>query len=436
MNEIKKIKYKIKDSEIKEINTVDELSILKNFNDIVWLSFEDIFFRDKFDFPLNLKTINIKKCGILDNLGGLPNEIENINITHCNWLSLDHLFINDLTRVETLDLRNNRLKYFPNKMPPNLTEFCISFNNLIKIPDTNCFGPNITTINISNNKIDNLPKWFKELNHENINLIVMPNYKIKYEDYLPYYKTDRPAGVYNIANEPQLDLNFLGVIFTPDVYYFPSDTIKPKTTSENLQNVHSTDIQETFAESVNKLMKIKTIDIKDIRQSVYDYYVTRNLKKPSFGKHVRKFMYEIFNRPTTIETNDQIFIRILNTNLDLGSIVQRCGVTYFEIFKKIWEITETHEHKEEMRKILRDDIFEARGVCFTGKVTKMVNSMSGFIPEINVGYSENEQINNMVIIIMRRAEKDKNINVYDEVKKELDNLKIDEEKQKIWLEAL
>ena len=46
---------------------------------------------------------------------------------------------------------------------------------------------------------------------------------------------------------------------------------------------------------------------------------------------------------------------VLFANFELTSIVSSCGVSYFDIFKKIWDIT--------------------------GKVTIMVISMTGFIEE-------------------------------------------------------
>jgi hypothetical protein len=415
---ISTIMYKLHNIPLEGINTIDELMILKNFNDIEWLLFDNIIFRNRFEFPTNLKTINIRNCGMLDNLSSLPSDIENINITNCNWLCLDHLFMNDVSKVVTLDLNANRLKYFPENFPPNLVEFSISLNNVVKIPDENCFGPNITTINIANNKIEKIPQWFRELNTGNVNIIALPNWKVKYED-LRGFDTERIETFQRITHTP----------------FYVDNRIKQKTTAEHSQNVHNGDIQKSFAQSVNKLLNIEAIPIDDIKSSVFEYYVTRNITKPNIGKRIRSVFGQLFGS-VDIESSDQRFIKLLNLNLNLSSVVQRCGVTYFEIFKKIWEITETHEHKEEMRSILRHDIWESKDVCFTGKVTKMVNSMSGFIPEINIGYSENEQINNIVIMIMRKAEIDSTINIRDEVKKELDLLKIDEEKQKNWLDAL
>ena len=83
---------------------------------------------------------------------------------------------------------------------------------------------------------------------------------------------------------------------------------------------------------------------------------------------------------------------------------------------------EINENKNEIRKVIRQEINSGLDVCFTGKVTRLVNALTGFIDDVQIGYSENEQINNAVIAIMRRHENDSTINVKEEIKKMLDEL--------------
>ncbi len=73
---------------------------------------------------------------------------------------------------------------------------------------------------------------------------------------------------------------------------------------------------------------------------------------------------------------------------------------------------------------------------FYWKSTSLVNSLTGFIEEVQVGISENEQISNVVITLMKKYENDPDIDIRAKVKEALDELKISEEKQKDWLNAL
>ncbi len=87
--------------------------------------------------------------------------------------------------------------------------------------------------------------------------------------------------------------------------------------------------------------------------------------------------------------------------------------------------------------VIKQEIIDGMNYCFTGRVTRLVNSLTGFIDGINIGISENEQINNAVIAAIRRCEKDKNLNIVQEVTKILDELNItDKEQRNIWLDAV
>ena len=41
---------------------------------------------------------------------------------------------------------------------------------------------------------------------------------------------------------------------------------------------------------------------------------------------------------------------------------------------------------------------DALCMCFTGRITRLVNTLSGFVPEVEIKISENEQISNLVIV--------------------------------------
>jgi len=146
------------------------------------------------------------------------------------------------------------------------------------------------------------------------------------------------------------------------------------------------------------------------------------------------FYYYIFDG-FNIGKNIMIINQILS-DCKLTTIISKNGVMYSEIFERIWSISNIHKHKTEIRKILKDEIYAGIGVCFTGRVTRLVNVLCGFIDGVQISYSENEQINNAIITTRRRCEEDKTLNIIDEAKQVLTSLSVSEDKQKIWLEAL
>ena len=55
-----------------------------------------------------------------------------------------------------------------------------------------------------------------------------------------------------------------------------------------------------------------------------------------------------------------------------------------------------------MKGILNADVTNSLTTCFTGRVTRLVNVLSGFYPDINIQISVNEQISNVVQELRRK----------------------------------
>jgi Leucine-rich repeat (LRR) protein len=416
-------------------NNISELCNYNGYNDIIWLKIENITFTDLFYFPNKIEQLFINHCKNCSKLCYLSNNIRFVEITNCVLNTLKHLFIsiNAYNDLETLNVSYNRLTNVSDNLPNKLISLNLSYNDIDKLPNINCFSKEIQYINLSYNKLTDLPKWILELNETN--LICMPN-RFWFNSY-SNISLNRDIKEYHImiafrffdsslANKLITTRNIINNIDTrindeiehPLIGYNiglvkPNDSIV-KTTAEQAQNVHNSDIQDSFSKSVSVIMKYAVPkQIKYLSDAWY-YYVCDG----------------------TNFFNNISFINIITKNCNLTTIVSRCGVTYGEIFERIWSISSVHKYKKEIRNILRDEINAGKQLCFTGQVTRLVNSLSGFVDGVQISYSENEQINNAVIATMRRCENNKLLNVLDEVKKVLDELLVSEEKQEIWLSAL
>ena len=74
-------------------------------------------------------------------------------------------------------------------------------------------------------------------------------------------------------------------------------------------------------------------------------------------------------------------------------------------------------------------------VCFTGQVTRIANTLSGFIEGVQIRISTTEQINNAMSAVMRRCDKDTTLDARTEAEKILDELKVPKEQQGTWLDV-
>jgi hypothetical protein len=69
--------------------------------------------------------------------------------------------------------------------------------------------------------------------------------------------------------------------------------------------------------------------------------------------------------------------------------------TFQEIFNKVWSRIKSIENintQNEIIKILIQEIIESEDKCFLGKVTRIINSLSGFFNDIHINIPESEQI--------------------------------------------
>ncbi len=113
-------------------------------------------------------------------------------------------------------------------------------------------------------------------------------------------------------------------------------------------------------------------------------------------------------------------------------------MTYGELLEKIWFLIEKHPERKYIYKRLKTEIRESIGYCFTGRINRLVNVMSGYLDGINVGLSEEEEMQMLIqSLIKKLAEKKitKN-NAKDELTKIFDQFNYDKKKRESWFEAL
>ena len=424
-------------------DNIDDLYNCIDYNNIVWLKIINITFNHNFYFPMKLQQLFINKCNNCDKyFKQLPQNIRYVEITNCRLTNIKYLINSDYNynNFETLNLSFNHLTTIP-FLPNKLISLNLSNNGIAKILDNAFFPEEIQNIDLSFNQLNDLPESILNLNND-CNLILMPNYfwfnsysNISLNKEVKDYHiliadrffnsclVDKLNRVRNIMNNnlERIVENEMGVYNNNigDNLFIINNiknkiNIKVKTTAEQAQNVHNSDIQDSFSESVITIMKHDLPKTSNYLNRIWYYYIFDGIN--------------IFQ--------NLLFLSNIFYNCNLTTIVSRAGVTYGEIMERIWTITQNHNNKKEIRKILRDEINSGIGMCFTGQVTRLVNSLSGFVDGIQISYSENEQINNAVIATMRRCEANELLNILDEVKKVLDILEVPNDKQQIWLNAL
>ena len=96
------------------------------------------------------------------------------------------------------------------------------------------------------------------------------------------------------------------------------------------------------------------------------------------------------------------------TSQEIHSVL---NITFVELLLNLYSIVIKHEHKDEIFKILSEEIQNAECKCFTGRVNRLVSCLAGFDNNIQIQISEGEQISNIISQIKKKLEDNSNYSV-------------------------
>jgi hypothetical protein len=130
---------------------------------------------------------------------------------------------------------------------------------------------------------------------------------------------------------------------------------------------------------------------------------------------------------------------ILFEYINCQDIHSTLNVTFSELLINILSFIDQHEAKQEIYKVLEQEMNDTICKCFTGRMSRLINCLNGFDDHIVINISDTEQIGNIIILI-----KDKLLveNIYtvqlhkDIVMKELYDRGYDKDTIDEWIEYI
>jgi hypothetical protein len=150
------------------------------------------------------------------------------------------------------------------------------------------------------------------------------------------------------------------------------------------QNVHSSSIQQSVKSSIYNLMK--------------------EVKEP--------FNYNYMDDSILMKQTKQL----LNDYCKNEEIHSQLECTFGELLDSIFlEISKMDEEKQmEIKKRINEEIKDSIGMCFTGRIVRIVNSLSGYSDKVSINISDSEEIGNVISLM-----KSKYMEI-DEIKKNVE----------------
>jgi len=292
----------------------------------------------------------------------LPNELPHSLISlRCGWNKLRRLPKHLPPNLRELICHNNNLTHLPNILPPTLRKLICHHNNLIHLPDN--LPINLRILRINNNRLMSLPISLTRLRRVRTFIYDDHNDIILYIPPQVRHWINRIRGTEHIA-----------------VYVG--------------QSVHNHSIQESVRESIERLTS-QPFDI-DEEQIINDI-----LSDNILSEQCKRELIEYCN-------NDEIH-----------SVLE---LTFKELLCYVWMTIQQHTDKDEIKNILNIEMRDAKCMCFTGRISRLINCLNGFTDLVRIEISDSEQIGNIIIVTQRRLTAKDNYSVEEHqkiVKKEL-----------------
>jgi len=370
--------------------------------------------------PPNLETLNMEtnKISILENL---PESLNCINLSENNISNMDYPFSDNLI---TLKLDVNRLNVYK-KLPKNLTTLSLHSNFFKTIELTD----NIVELDLTNNNLSEIPKLPKKIKSLNLSnnrikkidsfeeyeeLVFLKLEKLQLKRMVPVpntvtflsYKDNKIKKIkYIPKNVEYLDVSYNSIQELPIIlleyrnlatfiHYNNQLEIVPYIVSRWLdqmnnrglnannevyqdgQNVHNSTVQSSFRYSLNNLLK----DEKVLSfETVID-----QIKKTKFISDFNKDLVDQYCKE-----------------------LSRHGVyliTYQELLCNVWSRIQKNKNRDDLIKIYNDELDDGFQMCFTGRLTRLLNVLAGYYEDIEIQIGDNEQISNIIISLQKKYE--------------------------------
>jgi Leucine-rich repeat (LRR) protein len=300
-----------------------------------------------------------------------------------------------LTQLTELDLYSNLIKEIPNEIQflIQLTKLDLGYNLIKEIPNEIQFLIQLTHLNLNTNQIKEIPKEIQFLPQmtnlflQNNHIIELPLEIINLRNLIDFYYYNNP--IENLLN-PIIN-RFINRIKNKQIYNIHNDT----------QNVHSSSIQQSIKDSIFNLLK----QLKE----PYKYYYLDDLI-------------------LTQQTKEQLIEYSNCTNIHT-----QLECTFEELLNAIfYEINSFDLEKQiSAKKRINEEMLDGLCMCFTGRISRLVNSLSGLSEKVSIKISENEEISNIIILANKKYKKIEEIKDY--VKKEMQERLYDKSLIEEWL---
>lgn len=123
-------------------------------------------------------------------------------------------------------------------------------------------------------------------------------------------------------------------------------------------------------------------------------------------------------------------------------------VTFQNVFDKVWDRIQNPDKYEkywingikpdtnDMLERFKQEMIDSKGMCFTGYLTRCVNSLVGFYSDINIQISSSDQISAKINIILEKSIGEDTETRKNKIRESLREIEVEDKVIEEWIENI
>jgi hypothetical protein len=139
-------------------------------------------------------------------------------------------------------------------------------------------------------------------------------------------------------------------------------------------------------------------------QSVHDH----NIESTTNASIIKFVLNHQVNNSNLLDLIDNFDIDIKIKNLlksycNDNYVHSNLKLTFDEVALPVLDYINSHPNKQDLLLILQDEILASEHKCFQGRLSRLINVINGYCPDISINISSNEQIGNIVVMLKTKC---------------------------------
>ena len=287
-----------------------------------------------------------------------------------------------------LDLTNTYLTELPKEIMflTQLTELCLGMNSLHELPKEIGNLTQLTKLIVANNKLTYLPKEINNLK------------QLTYLSVSVNQLTELPLEVCNMIQLTDLDIYHNCLTMLPLEITMLVNLRRFFYTSNMIENLLNPIIQRFL----QKFDKINQYTIYNDNQNIHNSSIQQSIRESIFNlmKHYKNDYQLNYLENDILTTETKNALVEYSSSPEVHSIL---NINFEELLKAVFiEIDNYAQDKDSILKIMNQEMTDSICKCFTGRLSRLINCLSGFSDKVSIKISNNEEISNIIITLKNK----------------------------------